>query len=206
LTERRDYGAPPLDEADLDPDPIRQFQRWFGAAREFGVAEPEAMVLSTTAPAARYVLLRGVDTQGFRFYTNYGSEKAREIEADPAVALTFGWLPMHRSVRIAGTAEGLPGAESDAYFAARPRGSRISAWASPQSTVIGSRAELDDRVAEIEERFAGVEDVPRPPGWGGYLVRPSAVELWQGRPNRLHDRIRYRRDAGGAWVMERLAP
>lgn len=208
MADHHDYEAPPMDAGDVDPDPIVQFERWFAEARAAGLVEPEAMLLATSAPAARYVLLRGVDARGFRFYTNHSSAKAREIAADPRVALTFGWLALHRSVRVSGRAEPLPDAESDAYFASRPRGSRIGAWASPQSTVIDSRDELDARVAEAERRFAGVDDVPRPSGWGGYLVRPDALELWQGRPSRLHDRLRYTRDADAAsgWVIERLAP
>jgi pyridoxamine 5'-phosphate oxidase len=154
------------------------------------------------------VLLRGADERGFRFFTNYRSAKAREIEADPAVALTFGWLPLHRSVRVAGTAERLPEAESDAYFATRARSSRIGAWASPQSDVLDSREELDLLVADAEARFEGIDDVPRPPGWGGYLVRPHALEFWQGRPSRLHDRLRYSRPPAGdgGWTIQRLAP
>lgn len=205
MTDHHDYDAPPLGAGDVDPDPIVQFERWFGEARAAGLVEPEAMLVSTPAPAARYVLLRGVDARGFRFFTNRDSAKAREIAADPRVALTFGWLALHRSVRVTGRAERLPDAESDAYFASRPRGSRIGAWASPQSTVIADRAELDRMVAGVEARFEDVEAIPRPPGWGGYLVRPDALELWQGRPSRLHDRLRYVRDGDG-WRIERLAP
>jgi pyridoxamine 5'-phosphate oxidase len=206
--ERRDYEGQDLDPAAVSPDPIEQFRAWLRVARDAGVYEPEAMTVSTVGddgrPASRYVLLRGLDDRGFSFFTNYESAKARALVQRPYAALTFGWLPLHRAVRVEGAVERLAPLESDAYFASRPRGAQISAWASPQSSVISGRDELDRAMAEVEERFAGVE-VPRPPHWGGFLVRPARVELWQGRPNRLHDRVRYERTPDG-WRIERLAP
>jgi pyridoxamine 5'-phosphate oxidase len=206
--ERRDYEGQVLDPASVAGDPIEQVRAWLHAAREAGIYEAEAMTLSTVGedgrPSSRYVLLRGLDERGFSFFTNYESAKGRALAQRPYAALTFGWLAVHRAVRVEGEVEKLPAAESDAYFASRPRGAQISAWASPQSTVIGARDELDRARAEIEARFAGVE-VPRPPHWGGFLVRPERVELWQGRLNRLHDRLRYVRDGDG-WRIERLAP
>ena len=207
-SERRDYEGQDLDPAGVAPDPIEQFRAWLRAARDAGIYEPEAMTLSTVddrgRPASRFVLLRGLDDRGFSFFTNYESAKARALAARPHAALTFGWLPLHRSVRVEGRVERLAPAESDAYFASRPRGAQLSAWASPQSSVIAGREALDRAMADAEARFAAGE-VPRPPHWGGFLVRHEMVELWQGRPNRLHDRVRYVRE-GDRWRIVRLAP
>ena len=201
-------GAGELDPASVDPDPIAQFRAWFAAARDAGIYEPEAMTVSTVGadgrPSSRFVLLRGLDERGFAFFTNYTSAKGRALEAHPYAALTFGWLTIHRSVRVEGPVERLPEHESDTYFASRPRGAQLGAWASPQSSVLSERDELDRALAEAERRFEG-GPVARPPHWGGFLVRPERIELWEGRPNRLHDRVRYTR-AGDGWRIERLAP
>jgi pyridoxamine 5'-phosphate oxidase len=195
----------------LPPDPIVRFEEWFDAVVAAGVAEPTAMVLATAdgagRPSARAVLLKGIDRRGFRFFTNYGSAKALDLAANPACSLVFLWPTLARQVRIRGHAQRISSEESAAYFATRSRGSRLGAWASRQSEVITDRRVLDDRLAELEERFAGNDEIPLPPFWGGYLVVPDGIEFWEGRPDRLHDRHRYRRsDPEGPWVVERLSP
>jgi pyridoxamine 5'-phosphate oxidase len=205
---RRDYEGEHLDPAHVAAEPIEQFRAWFAAARDAGIYEPEAMTVATVGadgrPSSRYVLLRGLDERGFVFYTNYHSAKARALAERPYAALTFGWLPIHRSVRVEGPVARLAESESDAYFASRPRAAQIGAWASPQSTIVAGRAELERSASAAEQRFAG-GDVPRPPHWGGFVVLPDRVEFWQGRAGRLHDRVRYERDGDG-WRIERLAP
>jgi pyridoxamine 5'-phosphate oxidase len=207
-TLRHEYDTHGLDVAALDPNPLAQFARWFEDAAAEGVYEPHAMALATVAPdgrpSCRFVLLRGVDERGFRFFTSHQSAKGRDLDATGVAALLWGWLELHRQVRVTGPVRRLDPGESDAYFASRPRGSQIAAWASPQSAALPDRAALERRVAEAEERFGG-DPVPRPAHWGGYLLEPQEVEFWQGRQSRLHDRIVYRRD-GDAWAMERLAP
>lgn len=198
-----------MDPADLDPDAIEQFRRWQTEALDAELVDADSMVLATATPdgrpSGRTVLLRGLD-HGFVFFTNDGSRKGRELADNPWAAAVFLWRAAHRQVNVTGPVERLTEAESDAYFAGRPRGHRIGAWASRQSAVIPDRRALEDSVAEIESRFAGVE-VPRPPFWGGYRLVPLTVELWQERRDRLHDRLRYRRDDLTApWVVERLAP
>ncbi len=198
-----------LSEQALDPDPIRQFQRWFEETIALDIPEPNAMTLATVdaqgQPYARTVLLKLYDERGFVFFTNYESRKSRQIGTNPRVALLFPWVALARQVQITGTASRVSTAESLKYFLTRPRGSQIGAWASPQSQVISSRSLLDQKVEEMKRRF-GEGQVPLPDFWGGYRVEPDEIELWQGRDSRLHDRFRYRRRPGEGWVVERLAP
>jgi pyridoxamine 5'-phosphate oxidase len=207
---RSQYESTPLDLADVDPDPIVQWVRWYEAAAETGCVEPNAMALATVDaaghPDCRFVLVRGADARGFLFFSNEESTKGEQLDAFPWACLTFGWMEQHRQVRIRGRVERIDDAESDAYYATRPRGSQVAAWASKQSRPLTDRAALEAAVAEVEARYAGV-DLPRPPYWGGYRVVPGEVEFWQGRPFRLHDRLLYRRDpSGSGWTITRLWP
>jgi pyridoxamine 5'-phosphate oxidase len=205
---RDDYLRGTLDERPVDPDPIRQFERWFEEAENACVPAANAMALATAdsegAPSARMVLLKGCDRRGFVFYTNYESRKGRELAANPRAALCFYWEPLERQVRITGEVERTTAEESDEYFQSRPEGSRFSAAASPQSAVVADRAELENKVAKL--RAAHPDGLPsRPANWGGFRLIPDSVEFWQGRRDRLHDRITYRRREG-EWLIERLAP
>ena len=197
-----------MDERDLDPDPLRQFRRWFDEARDAGIEAPESTALATSTPdgrpSVRMVLLKHTDEHGFAFHTNYESRKGGELAANPNAALLFYWQPLGRQVRVEGLAERVPAAESQAYFRTRPLGSRLAAWASPQSRPLADREELKRLYAEAAARFPG-ESVPSPPHWGGFRLLPEAYEFWQHAANRLHDRIRYERE-GNAWRRERLAP
>jgi len=207
---RRDYTERgPLLETDLAADWTGQFARWFAEASAYGLPEPNAMIVATAdpdgRPSARTVLLKGYDERGFVFYTNYTSRKGVEALANPYAGLVFPWFPMQRQVIVTGAVEKVSRAETEAYFATRPRGSQLGAWASPQSTVLPDRAAVDEGLAAAIERF-GDGPVPAPPHWGGLRVVPATVEFWQGRSNRLHDRLRYRRTGTDVWVVERLAP
>jgi pyridoxamine 5'-phosphate oxidase len=208
-TAREEYSRGGLSEAELAADPVRMFERWYVEARDAGVREPNAMVVATTdadgAPSARFVLLKGFDERGFVFYTNQTSRKGRALAAEPRTALLFPWHDLERQVRVEGVAEPLTRAEVAAYFAVRPRGSQLGAWASHQSTPVAGREELEQAYAEAERRFADVAEVPVPDEWGGYRVVPGSVEFWQGRIGRMHDRLVYRRTEDG-WATERLAP
>ena len=204
---RNEYARAALDESHADADPIRQFAHWWDEAINSQLPEPNAMTLATAdasgRPSARVVLLKGFDDNGFVFFTNYESRKGAELAANPRAALLFFWPELERQVRVDGEVERVSAAESDAYFRSRPLASRIGAWASPQSRPISGRAWLMARVAEMGVRHGLNPD--RPPHWGGFRVRPQAIEFWQGRPSRLHDRLLYTRDAG-AWQRQRLAP
>ncbi|MFF2195745.1 pyridoxamine 5'-phosphate oxidase [Streptomyces sp. NPDC058157] len=206
---RQQYRSEIVEEAGLAEDPMAQFARWFQQAADSDLFEPNAMVVSTATaggrPSSRTVLLKQFDSRGFVFFTNYGSRKAREIEENPYVSLLFPWHPIARQVIVTGRAARVGRDETAAYFRSRPHGSQLGAWASEQSRVIGSRAELDRRYAELAERYPEGEQVPVPPEWGGLRVVPDALEFWQGHENRLHDRLRYVLD-GEKWRVERLCP
>lgn len=206
---RQEYAGPALRESDVADDPIAQFHRWFGEAKDAGVLEPNAMTLATCGadgvPAARVLLLKEVDARGFVFYTSYLSDKARQLADNPQASMVFWWEKLQRTVRIVGSVTRVDRAATEAYFATRPRASQIGAWASSQSRVVTSRAVLEQRFAELTKQYEG-QTLPAPPFWGGYRLLPRQVELWQGQPSRLHDRLRYTRQADGTWTLERLSP
>lgn len=206
---RREYTQAGLEARDLDADPIKQFARWFEQALKAGIREPNAMVLATAGvdaqPSVRIVLLKGVDRRGFSFFTSYESRKAAELAHNARAALNFPWIELERQVNVAGRVTRLSRAESEAYFRARPRGSRLGALASHQSSVIRDRSMLEERMRELEAQFPG-HDIPMPEHWGGFCLAPMEIEFWQGRPNRLHDRFRYSRTGEGPWTVNRLAP
>jgi len=205
---RQDYRLHSLDENDIDTDPVKQFARWWTDAINSEIFEVNAMTLATSTkdgkPSARIVLLKGYDDRGFVFYTNYESHKGNELAENPYAALVFFWKEIERQVRIEGVVEKISAAESDAYFFSRPEGSRVGAWASPQSTVIENRELLETNARYYTAKFKN--SIPRPPHWGGYRVMPLKIEFWQGRSNRLHDRIQYTKTTEGSWKAERLAP
>jgi pyridoxamine 5'-phosphate oxidase len=210
LTElRREYTRAGLTEADLAADPIQQFQHWFQQALDAEIIEPNAMVLATATstgiPSTRVVLLKCVDREGFTFFTNYESRKARELAANPRASVTFPWVALERQVIVSGTIDKTSRDISNDYFKARPRGSRLGAWVSTQSKVIPNRKFLEDRLLELEAKYPG-DEIPLPTYWGGYVLLLDEIEFWQGRPNRLHDRLRYTRQPDHSWLIERLSP
>lgn len=206
---RREYSGEQLDESSVQSDPLLQFEKWMEDAFKAELPDPHAMALATVStdgrPSVRFVLLRGFDHNGLVFFTNYESRKGVELLDNPEVAATFFWHELDRQVRVEGSAERVSATESDAYFQSRPRSSQVAAWASNQSSEIGNRDELEDHFREFEKRFAGL-DVPRPENWGGIRIKPRSFEFWQGRPNRLHDRLLYTLKESGDWAICRLAP
>ena len=206
---RKDYSLAGLLEKDLAKNPFRQFEQWFQEAEAAKIAEPNAMTLATAGrdgrPSARTVLLKGCDGRGFVFYTNYESRKGRELDANPRATLLFPWVAMERQIIIEGAVSRVSREVAEAYFHSRPRGSQLAAWASPQSTAVAGRAVLEESYRVVDKKYEG-RTVPLPPNWGGFRLAPETVEFWQGRRSRLHDRLRYRREPGGDWVVERLAP
>jgi pyridoxamine 5'-phosphate oxidase len=206
---RKDYGAKGLHEKDLAKNPFRQFEQWFQEVEAAKVTEPNAMTLATVdragRPSARTVLLKACDGRGFVFYTNYESRKGRELAANDRATLVFPWIALERQVIVEGPVTRVSREEAEVYFHSRPRASQLAAWASPQSTAIAGREVIEESYRVVEKKYEGRE-VPLPPQWGGYRVAPETVEFWQGRRSRLHDRLRYRREPGGDWVVERLAP
>lgn len=206
---RKDYSKASLDISIIQKNPIRQFELWFNEATNSEVQEPNAMNLATLnergQPSSRIVLLKGIEDDKFQFYTNYQSKKGKELDTNPACALTFFWPELERQVRIEGVAERADAKTSDTYFKSRPRESQIGAWSSPQSSILENRTILEERVKQMQEKFSTETDLPRPHQWGGYLITPLLVEFWQGRPNRLHDRIEYTL-VDNVWQMHRLAP
>ncbi len=207
---RLTYAREGLCEADASPDPLVRFNHWFGQALEAQLIEPNAMALATVSPAgrpsARMVLLKEIDGRDFIFYTNYGSRKGRELAANPYAALVFYWAELERQVRIEGEVGKVSRAQSEAYFATRPRGSQLGAWVSCQSQVVGSRAELERKLAEMQAQYQGASQVPVPEYWGGFRVTAARIEFWQGRPDRLHDRLQYSIKEDGSWRIDRLSP
>ena len=206
---RREYVQAGLSEEDLHDDPLLQFKKWFQQSFDAGVLEPNAGVLATATQSgrtsARTCLLKGVDKRGFTFFTNYQSRKGRELAENPQASFVFPWFALERQVIVSGAVTKLGREESEAYFEVRPRGSRLGAWASQQSAVIPNRRELEERLRQLEMMYSG-EDIPTPPNWGGYLLTPDEIEFWQGRANRLHDRLQYVKNERGEWRIQRLAP
>lgn len=209
VSSRYDHESRGLHRRDLDPDPIKQFSHWFTGAIEAGIKDVNAMTLATATvearPSARIVLLKGFSHDGFVFFTNYESQKGRELNANPQAALCFYWIELDRQIRIAGPVERTSREESERYFHSRPSGSQLGAWASRQSEALDARRMLDARMAQMTERFLD-KPIPLPEHWGGYRVKPDVMEFWQGRSNRLHDRFRYTRQSDGTWTIDRLAP